>query len=272
MRPSLLQESRSACTLASSLVCSPGGIMFQQSRVARASIIAALLLVVTGISESAMAAENCDRACLTGLLTTYVDAMVAHDSSKLPLAGDVKVTENSKAIKLGEGLWKTATARGGFRQDYLDLKKQVAAAHLVILEGETQALYTVLLHVTAGRISGIETLVQRITADSRFKPTELGKPVKGMNDPVPAGKEAAARVDDQDRPHLSRRDCASATSPMAELPSRQKPIASKMAWSRQAAIAVARTAACTRRTSWCIPASSPAWQQWMKTTAPCCCG
>jgi hypothetical protein len=151
--------------------------------------IATLLAVSAGFSGAALSAEQCDRTCLSGLVTTYVDAMVAHDSSKLPLAGSVKVTENSKAIKLGEGLWKTATAKGEFRQDYLDLKKQVAAAHLVILEGQTQALFTVLLHVTDRRIAGIETLVQRITPDSRFKPTELGKPVKGMNDPVPAGKK-----------------------------------------------------------------------------------
>jgi hypothetical protein len=163
--------------------------MFQQNRAVRAGILATLLAAVTGFSGAAVAAEGCDRACLTGLITTYVDAMIAHDTSKLPLAANPKITENSKAIKLGEGLWKTATARGEFRQDYIDLKKQVAAAHLVIMEGQAQALYSVLLHVTDRKISGIEGLVQRITADSRFKPTELTKPVKGMNDPVPAGKK-----------------------------------------------------------------------------------
>jgi hypothetical protein len=162
--------------------------MFQQSRTARAGLLAALLSLAFGTSSTAVAAENCDRTCLAGLITTYVDAMIAHDTSKLPLAENPKVTENSKAIKLGEGLWKTATANGGFRQDYLDLKKQVAASHLVILEGQNQALYTVLLHVKDRKIAGIEALVQRITAESRFKPTELGKPIKGMNDPVPAGK------------------------------------------------------------------------------------
>lgn len=163
--------------------------MFQSNPALRASIIAVLLPFALGFSGTASAADNCDRACLAGLITTYVDAMIAHDTSKLPLAENPKITENSRAIKLGEGLWKTATANGGFRQDYLDLKKQVAASHLVILEGQNQALYTVLLHVKDRKIAGIEALVQRITADSRFKPTELGKPIKGMNDPIPAGKK-----------------------------------------------------------------------------------
>jgi hypothetical protein len=172
--------------------------MFQNNPALRTSAFAALLLFALGFNGTAAAAENCDRACLAGLITTYVDAMISHDTSKLPLAENPKITENSRAIKLGEGLWKTATANGGFRQDYLDLKKQIAASHLVILEGQNQALYTVLLHVKDRKIAGIEALVQRITSESRFKPTELGKPIKGMNDPIPAGKkqsrEAMVRI------------------------------------------------------------------------------
>src|SRR5690606_20726164 len=38
------------------------------------------------------------------------------------------------------------------------------------------------------RIAGVETLVQRITPDSRFQPTELDKPIRGMDDPVPAAQ------------------------------------------------------------------------------------
>ncbi|HWK53920.1 MAG TPA: hypothetical protein VNR18_06090, partial [Hyphomicrobiales bacterium] len=75
-----------------------------------------------------------------------------------------------------------------FRHDYLDVRKQVAASHMALSEGENQALLSVLLHVEGGRIAGIETLVQRITPQSRFQPTELGGPIRGMDDPVPAGK------------------------------------------------------------------------------------
>ncbi|MEO6078328.1 MAG: hypothetical protein ABIQ86_00910 [Steroidobacteraceae bacterium] len=165
--------------------------MFLQRHALRTNAVLAAIFAVsaTGFSSSSQAAENCDRACLTGLITTYVDAMVAHDPSKLPIVDNAKITENSKAIKLADGLWKTATAKGQFRQDYVDLKKQVAAAHLVIIEGQAQALYSLVLHVTDGKISGIEALVQRVTAESRFKPTELTNPIKGMNDPVPAGKK-----------------------------------------------------------------------------------
>jgi hypothetical protein len=151
--------------------------------------LALLAALLVGFSQAAAAAENCDRACLTNLLTQYVDGVVAHDYSKLPLAENARYTEDSKAVKLGEGLWQTVTAKGQFRHDYLDTRKQVAASHLHLYEGKTQVLYSVLLHVTDKKIAGIETLVQRVAPEGRFQPTELGKPVRGMNDPVPAGKK-----------------------------------------------------------------------------------
>ncbi len=164
--------------------------MHQHHAMRTGFIFAAFSAFMTALSGPAAAADSCDRACMTGLITQYVDAMVAHDQSKLPLAESVKVTEDSKAIKLGDGLWKTVTGKGTFRHDYLDVKAQVAAAHVVVLEGETQALTSILLHIKDRKIAGIETLVQRVGGgESRFRPTELGKPVKGMNDPVPAGKK-----------------------------------------------------------------------------------
>jgi len=155
------------------------------NRVAFAFVLALLI----GFSQASVAAETCDRACLTDLITRYVDGLAAHDPSKLPLTADVRFTEDSKALKLGEGLWQTVTAKGQFRHDYLDLKKQVAATHVHLYEGKTQVLLSALLHVKDKKITGIETLVQRITGESRFQPTELGQPVRGMNDPVPAGKK-----------------------------------------------------------------------------------
>jgi len=165
--------------------------MFQRRRAFNAKLIGIALssLLLLGFSQAPQAAENCDRACLSGLITQYVDALVARDHSKLPLAENVRFTEDSKALKLGEGLWKAETTKGGFRHDYLDTRKQIAASHVQLLEGKNQVLLSVLLHVKDKKIGGIETLVQRITPESRFQPTELGKPIRGMNDPVPAGKK-----------------------------------------------------------------------------------
>jgi len=134
-------------------------------------------------------AAGCDRACLQNMMTRYLDAMVAHAPSQLPLAANARFTENSNELKLGEGLWKTVSRKGGFRQDYIDVRRQIAAAHVVLFEGDTQVLYSVVLRVAEGKISGIETLVYRITPDVKPKPDQLDKPLPGMNDPVPAGQK-----------------------------------------------------------------------------------
>lgn len=144
------------------------------------------VLAVLAVAATAQAAD-CDRACLKGMITRYVDAMVAHDPSRLPLAANVRFTEDSQELKLGEGLWKTVARKGDYRQDYIDLRKQIAASHVMLFEDDAQILYSVLIRVADQKITGVETLVDRITATSRFKPDSLEKPLPGMSQPVPAG-------------------------------------------------------------------------------------
>jgi hypothetical protein len=146
------------------------------------------VLVLAAMTTSGAQAADCDRACLKGMITKYVDAMVAHDPSRLPLAANLRFTEDSQELKLGEGVWKTVTKKGDFRQDYIDLKKQIAASHVMLIEENAQVLYSVILRIADQKITGIETLVDRITPTSRFKPDSLDNPLPGMSAPVPAGK------------------------------------------------------------------------------------
>lgn len=71
-------------------------------------LIAAVLAMMAGMAHAAD--SGLDRAALLKLADTYLAALVAHNPGSVPLADDVKVVENVKRIKPGEGLWKTATA------------------------------------------------------------------------------------------------------------------------------------------------------------------
>src|SRR5580698_1270651 len=51
----------------------------------------------------------CDRPCLEGFINSYLEAMVAHDAKRLQVTPDVRFTEDDIELKLGEGLWKTAS-------------------------------------------------------------------------------------------------------------------------------------------------------------------
>ncbi len=153
---------------------------------ALAAALGALSLSLTACASTADTSAACDRDCLAELMTAYVEALAAHDPARLPLAADVRFTENAQERALGEGLWTSITGVGAFRHDYLDTRAQVAASHLHLTEGDTQVLLAAVLHVEDRQIAGIETLVQRVTPEGRFQPTELGGPIRGLDDPVPA--------------------------------------------------------------------------------------
>jgi hypothetical protein len=71
---------------------------------------AAVLAALAGVAHGAGAEKTLDRAGLIKLADDYFAALAAHDSGRVPLASDVKVVENAKRIKPGEGLWKTITS------------------------------------------------------------------------------------------------------------------------------------------------------------------
>lgn len=152
------------------------------------SVIAFSVLLLAAFGGGTAQAATCTRPCLQHMITVYVDAMVTHSTAQLPLAADVRFTEDSHELKLGEGLWKTVTAKGHFRQDYVDTKRQIVASHVELFEGDTPVLYSVLLRVANRKIVGIETLVFRVPADPKSKPDHLDKPLPIMNDPVPVSK------------------------------------------------------------------------------------
>ncbi|TIX50647.1 hypothetical protein [Alteraurantiacibacter aquimixticola] len=133
-------------------------------------------------------AQDCDRACLSNHITAFAEALEARDPSRLPVTDDVRITENSRLVELGEGAWEIVTERLDFRHDYIDTAHQVAAAHLAYRDGDVPVLVTVVLRAEGDMLSGIETQVHRVTPDSPFQPNQLHTPVRGMDRAVPEGE------------------------------------------------------------------------------------
>jgi hypothetical protein len=72
------------------------------------AVFAALAIASTS-TALAQTSQPCDRACLLGIADAYFAALAAHDPSKAPMAPTAKFTEQTRALKVGEGLWKTTT-------------------------------------------------------------------------------------------------------------------------------------------------------------------
>ncbi len=112
-------------------------------------------------NPAAAQSSGCDRACLEDLLDTYVDAVVAHDPQRLPLAASPKFTENGQRLELGDGLWHTATGKGSYALKLADVERGQTVLLGTIREADTPTVLVARLGVTDRRISELETLVIR---------------------------------------------------------------------------------------------------------------
>src|SRR5580698_2404395 len=128
---------------------------------------------------------DCDRACLNAFLDQVIAAMVAHDSSSLPLARDVKYTENGQLLKIGEGFWGTASGSPTYKI-YAD-DPQAGQAMFLGVEPENGApvIVALRLKVELHRISEIEALVARKEGGSIARPENLVTPNPIFSEPVP---------------------------------------------------------------------------------------
>ncbi|MGA9884010.1 MAG: hypothetical protein WBQ34_09855 [Candidatus Acidiferrales bacterium] len=117
----------------------------------------ALLLLV---SARPAPAQNCNRKCLAGLVTDYIQAMTTHNPGSLPVTANVRFTENGKVLKIGEGFWRTASGVGAYRRDILDVPGHTAATQAILLGAQKQpVLFALRLKESGGKISQIETMV-----------------------------------------------------------------------------------------------------------------
>jgi len=101
----------------------------------------------------------CDRNCLAGFVTKYLDAVIARKPGDLPLAPNARFTEDCKEMKLGEGFWKTASRLTDYRRDILDVRQGVAVSFLVFEENSSPVLFVMRLKIAGNKIAEIETMV-----------------------------------------------------------------------------------------------------------------
>ena len=116
---------------------------------------------------SARAAAPCDRACLEGFVDKYLDAVLAHNPSLVPLAPGVRYTEDGQQLAIGDGLWRTMHAKGHYRLFVDDVAAgQVAFFGTIEEENRdpakgTAVLMALRLRVKDGQITEIEQLMVR---------------------------------------------------------------------------------------------------------------
>lgn len=102
-------------------------------------------------------AADCDRACLNGVLDQYLNAVIQHNPSAVPLTPGYRQTENAVVRRPGQGIWQTAKALGKVQRRYYDPVTQNAAYFGTLEEiSGNAAVVTLRLKVTARKVAEAE--------------------------------------------------------------------------------------------------------------------
>jgi hypothetical protein len=114
-----------------------------------------MLLVLISPVEAQI---GCDRACLEGHVSTYLDALYANTPGAVPLASGVKVSDNNRLVGLREAFWDDAEETA-YRWDIANPRLGDVATEVVIRNSDSSYTIAVLrLKVAEGRITEVEVI------------------------------------------------------------------------------------------------------------------
>jgi len=133
---------------------------------------------------------NCDRECLRGVADLYFKAFAAHDPSMLPLAASAKYTELDSPVKIGEGLWRTASGAPSYRLEIDDPQTGGIGLDAVILDNGVPTILATRLKVENHKITEIESILVHKGEKSVFcAPEKLVQPSAHFTRAIPAPEQ-----------------------------------------------------------------------------------
>ena len=158
----------------------------------------ALLLVSAFATPRGAAAQSsgtkCDRACLEGFVNQYLEALAARDPSRVHFADNVKFTENTAKLKIGEGFWATANGIGNFKLYFAEPEAGQVGFIGVMKEWDNPVIFCLRLKVADGKVSEVEDFVVRDAG--------AGKNLDAIGKPNPLFLEAISPAERESREEL----------------------------------------------------------------------
>ena len=114
-------------------------------------------------AASAIDTSPCDRACLRDIAERYLNAVLAHDPTKAPLARNARYTENGVDLYLPDGLWRTLDKLGTYRLTVVDPENRSIGFLAKGLENGAPVLIGTRLRVIDHQINEMESVVGRLS-------------------------------------------------------------------------------------------------------------
>ncbi|MXO58711.1 hypothetical protein GRI89_04040 [Altererythrobacter salegens] len=155
-------------------------------------LVLALCLIATSAAlgaQPALAADStapaCDRECLRGIVTEVLFALARHDVGKLPVAANLRVTEDGVEKPLDKiGLVRSVTKLQGYRQDIIDERGQEAVTGVMVEESGAPIILVVRVKLDAEqKLSELELVTTRSRAEGLLFNIDAygGAPAEAMN-------------------------------------------------------------------------------------------
>jgi hypothetical protein len=125
-------------------------------------LILCVLLVAAPALAGSAPATACDRECLRGLVTRVLHAFVEHDADSLPVAPNLRVTEDAVEKPLAQvGLVRSVTRLRGYRQDVIDERAGQIVTGAMVEEAGAPVLLVVRVKADGERIAELELVATR---------------------------------------------------------------------------------------------------------------
>ena len=145
------------------------------------------------MASPALAQGRCERECLISISEQYLDALAAKDPRKVPLAGNVRYTENGQRLLPGDGLWNSISGRGTYKLHVADQTARQIVTFSTMREAGTPIIIAVRLRVDDRRIMEVETIVARSEGGAKAFEA-LGAPRAAFSRVTPAA-DRVSRTD-----------------------------------------------------------------------------
>ena len=152
------------------------------------AVFAGAAFACTPRANAAPPASSCDRACLEGVVNDYLAALAARDPSKVSFADNVKFTENTAKLKIGEGFWQTANGVGTYKLYFTEPEAGEAGFIGTMREWDNPVIFCLRLKVSAGKISEVEDFVVRDPGAGKALEGKTPNPL--FSETVPAAERA----------------------------------------------------------------------------------
>jgi hypothetical protein len=150
-----------------------------QSKFRRMIVLITAVVAICPMLVQAQNLINCrNRVCYDHLVDDYLAALVAHDPSRIAFAPDARFVENIKATKIGDGLWKTATAAPTTFKIYVPdpVSGQVGFMG-VMQEGGKPILLALRLQVFEGHVIQAEHVIARELNEQSLANLQVARPI-----------------------------------------------------------------------------------------------